>query len=782
MKTKMIRKLIRSSLTKNRLVSAFMATFLVLSTALLSGALILTLGVFGTVDSFMESAHTPHFMQMHLGSLDKARMQAFVDDRSDVVAWEAIEYLNVENSQLRFDGQSLDAEIQQNGFVTQPKMMDFLLSPTGEVIHPGPGQIYVPYYYEDKYDLKPGDQVSVNTADGVMSFTVAGAFRDSQMNSTLASSKRLLINDQDYAELRRREGTTPEYLISFRLESSADVNSFENDYFAAGLESNGPSLTWSLFRLVNGLNDGVTVMLLIMMSFIILLISFLCIRYTLLTTMEEDLREIGVMKALGIRNGLIGSIYLGKYRLLLGSGVAIGFLLSLIARGAILANVQRNMGEVNHPILGVVAGALGGLLLYGVSILYVRRVLRRLRGITPLYALQGNAGLKPATRRPRSILRPSVGNSVNLKMAWANIRRTPSRHLTILAVASLITLALLVPFRFGSTVRSADFVTYMGIGQYDLRIDLLGRDDARSVADSITKALAGDDRIERIEVYTQEIKTAITAKRETSPLRIDYGDPTVFPLRYGTGRAPQTMSEIGLSEINAERFGVSPGDTITILGPAGETEFTVSGIYQDVTNGGKTAKALPGPTMDADHPDLMIAIEATEGANLDDIRSTIVQSAGDVQVIDTGAYVQQMMGDMIRVMDRIAWVFAGVAVAISALMAGLSIRLMQVQERKANAVQGALGFTSRHLRSQYLIRIMLMMAIGVAIGVVLATPVGNLIGNAIFSAVGVSGLSLKFDPWVTLLGSMLVLISAWVVTMLHTGPDSNRALVERLRT
>ena len=97
-------------------------------------------------------------------------------------------------------------------------------------------------------------------------------------------------------------------------------------------------------------------------------------------------------------------------------------------------------------------------------------------------------------------------------------------------------------------------------------------------------------------------------------------------------------------------------------------------------------------------------------------------------------------------------------------------------------MQGALGFTSRHLRSQYLIRIMLMMAIGVAIGVVLATPVGNLIGNAIFSAVGVSGLSLKFDPWVTLLGSMLVLISAWVVTMLHTGPDSNRALVERLRT
>lgn len=224
----MIRKLIKSSLTKNRLVSAFMATFLVLSVALLSGALILTLGVFGTVDRFMESAHTPHFMQMHLGPLDRARMQSFVDGRKDVLAWEAIEYLNVENSQLRFGGQTLDTEIQQNGFVTQPEQMDFLLSPQGEVIQPKPGEIYVPNFYAGKYDLKPGDQISVDTGNGAMVFTLVSAFRDSEMNSTLASSKRLLINGGDYAELLRREGTAPEHLLSFRLNSPADAGALRN--------------------------------------------------------------------------------------------------------------------------------------------------------------------------------------------------------------------------------------------------------------------------------------------------------------------------------------------------------------------------------------------------------------------------------------------------------------------------------------------------------------------------------------------------------------------------
>lgn len=33
-----------------------------------------------------------------------------------------------------------------------------------------------------------------------------------------------------------------------------------------------------------------------------MLIAMLCIRFTIITSMEEDYREIGVMKAIGIHN------------------------------------------------------------------------------------------------------------------------------------------------------------------------------------------------------------------------------------------------------------------------------------------------------------------------------------------------------------------------------------------------------------------------------------------------------------------------------------------------
>ncbi len=756
-----------------------MATFLILGTAMLAAAVILSFAAFGSVDGFMERARTPHFMQMHLGTLDSERMQGFVDGRSEVEDWEAIELLNVENSQLSFNGETLDTEIQQNSFVRQPETMDYLLSPDGEVIDPQPGDIYIPFFYEDKYDLQTGQHVTVQTRDGEVAFTIAGFFRDSQMNSTLASSKRLLISDGDFADLKEREGTTPEYLISFRLTSSSAAGGFEAAYFDAGLESNGPSLNWSLFRLINSINDAVTVLLFLLMTFIILLVLGLCIRYALLTSIEEDLHDIGVMKALGIANTHIRDIYLGKYRILLGSGAAIGIVLALIARNSLVAGVQRRMGDVNYPVLGIVAGIIGAILMYLLAMAYVRRVLRKLRVITPLQALHGSANVT-GRRRPRPVISPTTGVRVNLKMAWARIRRAPGNHLTVLVVACLITLVLLIPFRFGTTMRSADFVTYMGIGEYDVRVDLLNRDDALGTADAITSGMEGDDRIERMETYTLEVETVLMPDGQSAPLRIDYGDTHAFPLQYGEGRAPQAVEEVGLSDINAERLQVSVGDTLTVDGPEGPVTFTVSGTYQDVTNGGKTAKALPGVTMDDPEASVMMAVNVKDGSDVSDVISTIRDIASDAQVIDTETYVRQMMGDMMRVIDTVSWVFTGVALVMSALIAGLSIRLMQVQERKANAIQNALGFTAAHLRLQYLSRIMGMMLIGVLLGVVLSTPVGNLFGNLTFSAVGVSGLSTLFSPVVTLLGSVLVLGSALVITLINT-TNTNQTPAERLR-
>jgi putative ABC transport system permease protein len=157
-------------------------------------------------------------------------------------------------------------------------------------------------------------------------FTIAGALRDSQMQPLLSSSKRFLVSQNDFAALKQFGSV--EYLIEFRLHDLDNLGAFETAYTAAGLEANGPTLTYPLFRMFNGLSDGLMIAVILLVSALVIAIAFLCIRFTLLAKIEDDYREIGVMKAIGLRVADIKKIYLTKYIAIAAAGSLLGFGLS----------------------------------------------------------------------------------------------------------------------------------------------------------------------------------------------------------------------------------------------------------------------------------------------------------------------------------------------------------------------------------------------------------------------------------------------------------------------
>lgn len=79
---------------------------------------------------------------------------------------------------------------------------------------------------------------------------------------------------------------------------------------------------------------------------------------------------------------------------------------------------------------------------------------------------------------------------------------------------------------------------------------------------------------------------------ETENLKVELGDHTVFLLQYAMGRMPIEENEIALSAIYAEELEKQVGEQITLVTSVGEKHLTVCGIYSDITNGGKRAKAV----------------------------------------------------------------------------------------------------------------------------------------------------------------------------------------------
>lgn len=206
------------------------------------------------------------------------------------------------------------------------------------------------------------------------------------MNSKLASSKRFLISKNDFEELKNLGSI--EYLIEFRLKDLSKLSEFETAYASAGLETNGPTMTYPLFKTVNALSDGVMIGIILFVSVLVIAIAFMCIRFTLLAKVEDDYREIGVMKAIGLRISDIKKIYLAKYAAIAAAGCMLGFALSLVFKGYLLENIRLYMGESKNSFVASFLGIIGILLVFFAIIAYVNGVLRCFRKISAAEAIR----------------------------------------------------------------------------------------------------------------------------------------------------------------------------------------------------------------------------------------------------------------------------------------------------------------------------------------------------------------------------------------------------------
>ena len=95
------------------------------------------------------------------------------------------------------------------------------------------------------------------------------------------------------------------------------------------MPGNGPTITYPLIKMMNALSDGMMILVILLVSAVVLFISMLCIRYMILTQLEKDKLEIGMLKAVGISKKDIRSLYFSKYLALSAIG-GVGVMAAMI--------------------------------------------------------------------------------------------------------------------------------------------------------------------------------------------------------------------------------------------------------------------------------------------------------------------------------------------------------------------------------------------------------------------------------------------------------------------
>ncbi|HOA81739.1 MAG TPA: FtsX-like permease family protein, partial [Defluviitaleaceae bacterium] len=687
---------------------------------LISLVAILAVNLLGSIDTLMTQGKAPHFLQMHSGEIDINRLENFAKKNDKVEEFQILEFLNMDGEKIKFGDITLRDSVQDNGFSIQSEKFDYLIDLDGNVIHPSRGELYIPISYMKENITKVGDTAKICGKE----FVVSGFLRDTQMNSSLCLSKRFLINEADYEEIKKYGKV--EYLIEFRLKDLSGLNEFENEYIAAGLESNGPVITYPIFKMINGISDGIMIVVILLVSILVTLIALMCIRFTLLTKIEEDYREIGVMKAIGLYLSDIKKFFLAKYMLIAGIGSLIGFLISFLFRGPLLYNIRLYMGESQNSHWSIYFALIGVTLVFYVIVAYIKGVLNRFKKISPSEAIRFGISNDKVRYVSYFLLSKYKLPNTNLFLGINDVLSKKKLYSTMFIVFVISVFIIIVPQNLYNTISSKNFIKHMGIGACDIRIDIQQVDNIAEKTMEIANEMEKDEDIKKYAVLTTKAYRLINSEGLEEILKVELGDHSIFPIEYAKGRAPIKENEIALSQIKAEELNKNLGDTITLIIDTKEKNLEVCGIYSDVTNGGKTAKA----NFIDDSADIMWSIINGEIADKFLIAKKVSEYAQEfpfAKVSGIDEYIEQTFGQIINSVKVASKVSIAVASLISILITLLFMKMLITKERNSIALMKSFGFTNSDVKTQYFFSSVFVLLVSIIIGTVLTNTLGELI-------------------------------------------------------
>jgi putative ABC transport system permease protein len=738
-------RILRNDVSRRKGALSIVFVFVMLSAFLAACGATLMIGLTGSLDRLFLAAKVPHFVQMHSGPIDREALEFWASTNKSVENMQVSRMISIEGRSL-FLGSSGDSEaesVMDISLVRQNREFDYLLGSDNRVLRLKPGEIGVPIYYAEKNGLNIGDTVKISTGDHLQLFVIAAWVRDPQMNPAVVHSKRFLVSDGDYEELKRLHPDC-EFLIEFRLLDPELVDEFSQAYLASGLPKLGPSVDYRLFRMLNALSDGLVVGVILALSGLLMLIALLCLRFTILAALEDDYREIGVMKAVGMSGKDIKRIYISKYVALGGLASLSGYLVSLPVGRYLTAHLQFSMGPGATGLIPKLLPLLSVFITFFILLISSHLVLRRFRSIAAVEALRAGARTEgPANRRGLALSRCRILD-LNVFLGFRDVVQRFGMFGLLLFVYFFSAFITILPVHFLSTIRSPDFVSYMGIGECDIRIDLRHTAGMEARFEDMIRRIESDEDVAAFSPFITSQTTLVLPDSETENLIVETGDFSLFPPDYIQGGTPSARDDIALSYLNARDLGVTTGDILVLRIDGVDRKVRVSGIYQDVTNGGRTAKADFPVGGEILWYTMSLDLFSTDGAAAK--RQEYAEAFFPARVTDLKGYLSQTLGNTIDQLEMVTWVAIAVGLAVAMLITSLFLRMLISRDAGRIAVMRSLGFPLTALRLQYASVALVVLGLGIVAGSLFANTGGQRLVGAIISFLGAAQVRFIVNP------------------------------------
>lgn len=748
--------ILKKDLKRKKSMNIILLLFIILAALFLASSVDNLIAVNGAIDHFLEISKVPDFFSLALTDGQTDEIADFIADSEFVSEYEFLDNFNLQNEDItitecREEPERIRYE-KSNTLCLESVPGNFMkiFDENDSEVSLKSGEIAFPRHEAQKNHLQAGDRVRIRVGAVEQEFEVRAIVKDAAFGSSMMGFKRVFVSPEDFEKYNRQDGLT---FVRIYNVNYADGEAFQR----AWRKQN--------FTVINNIEDGSVIrmcyimdmliaVILIIVSVCLILIAFLVLRFTIVFTLQEDYREIGIMKAIGISDRGIKVLYLVKYLALSVIGAVIGLAGSFPFGKALLdrtvVNLVAKQAGQNYLVKMICAV---GVILTVLGFCYLST--DKLKKISAMEAIRcGSDGerYRPGTRLKlwkRPYLSPCFYMAVN------DILSSLKRFGILFAVFCLGTMLILLPLSASSTLKSDNIISafsicpsdaYLNTGRgerYAFDMDLLARDMAdieQRLADAGIQAETGVDMGYMIPSYAEDPENTVSyfTVQEMGSWERSYS--------LLSGREPVLANEILITEITAEELGVGIGDIVHLKTAEETMEFMITGTYQTMMNMGKGYRVSRSAVLDPAYASGIFTLQVEiAGMESEEACEKLSEIFPEYEVMDAEGFLDDMIGGVIEQIDALTFSIVGIVLVINSLITILMMKTIMTREHGSIALLKSIGFADGSLRIWQTARILLVLAAAVAAGTLLSNLTGPFLIGPAFAMMGGTSMELVTD-------------------------------------
>ena len=756
----MLLHILKKDLKRKRTMNIILLLFIMLASTFLAASTSNMITITGALDCFMNVSDVPDYFMIKVGETDRTPLDDFLEDCEYITEYETRDTYMITDEDIEIISCAAAPDMHQynrgNTVMLEPVPENFakVFDEKNNPLTLQCGEIALPASQANANELQVGDRLKIMCGDGSMEFTIRAIVKDALLGSEMMGPKRLFINEEDFEKLAGKEERYHTMLYHINCtDKEAFLKEFKKENISVIGSVDKATVKMCYFF------DLVLAGILVIVGICMILVSFLILRFTIVFTLQEDYKEIGIMKAIGIRDMRMKGIYLLKYFVIALVGSAFGLLCSFPLEKMLLASAMKNF--VTPDVRSnAVYNILCAILIVFIVLLFCYGCTGKIKKYTVIEAIRRgsngeryNAGGKIRLHK-RGSLRPFM------YMACNDVVSNVKRYLILALIFCIGTLEILLPLMTVHTLKDESIIrtfnmqpasVFIDTGEAENYViqsdDSLIRSDMRDIQEKLAQhGLEVQVWIEMwyvISCYGENDSDAsITATYTSQQIGLEEDDYDVLE-----GSVPLFDNEVMVTEKTAGELGVSIGDTVHYQFPEEEKEFIVTGIYQTMMNMGYGLRV----SKDAELPYQTLGgifsfqVQIESELNETELKEAVEDIFPDYKISTTSEYMGKMIG-VIDQLDALQFFVTALVLVINVLITVLMVKTFITKERGEIAMLKSIGFADRTIRGWQSMRIVCVLAAAILAGTLLSRILGPVTVGAVFSVMGATSIKLVANP------------------------------------